>query len=131
MCFFKQKTAYELRISDWSSDVCSSDLGIDIVAAPGQRDRQAVVLIGDAEAVANRFPAVPAAQRVVPHARQLDDGRTEHRPVAREGDPAAGAAFLAILKLLGQAGGVAVEARMAEHGLEIGRASCREKGCQY
>src|SRR3546814_12657142 len=26
--FFKQKTAYELRISDWSSDVCSSDLGV-------------------------------------------------------------------------------------------------------
>src|SRR3546814_1680879 len=29
--FFKQKTAYEMRISDWSSDVCSSDL------APGYR----------------------------------------------------------------------------------------------
>src|SRR3546814_2433521 len=30
MCFFffKQKTAYEMRISDWSSDVCSSDLVI-------------------------------------------------------------------------------------------------------
>src|SRR3546814_5161936 len=30
MCFFffKQKTAYEMRISDWSSDVCSSDLWI-------------------------------------------------------------------------------------------------------
>src|SRR3546814_1098192 len=28
--FFKQKTAYEMRISDWSSDVCSSDLrGVD------------------------------------------------------------------------------------------------------
>src|SRR3546814_2946468 len=27
--FFKQKTAYEMRISDWSSDVCSSDLGPD------------------------------------------------------------------------------------------------------
>src|SRR3546814_6525711 len=27
--FFKQKTAYEMRISDWSSDVCSSDLGAD------------------------------------------------------------------------------------------------------
>src|SRR3546814_6353925 len=27
--FFKQKTAYELRISDWSSDVCSSDLLVD------------------------------------------------------------------------------------------------------
>src|SRR3546814_1785426 len=26
--FFKQKTAYEMRISDWSSDVCSSDLGM-------------------------------------------------------------------------------------------------------
>src|SRR3546814_5642214 len=25
--FFKQKTAYEMRISDWSSDVCTSDLG--------------------------------------------------------------------------------------------------------
>src|SRR3546814_116987 len=28
--FFKQKTAYEMRISDWSSDVCSSDLGIGL-----------------------------------------------------------------------------------------------------
>src|SRR3546814_7051348 len=27
--FFKQKTAYEMRISDWSSDVCSSDLRED------------------------------------------------------------------------------------------------------
>src|SRR3546814_5597429 len=27
--FFKQKTAYEMRISDWSSDVCSSDLTED------------------------------------------------------------------------------------------------------
>src|SRR3546814_4746146 len=26
--FFKQKTAYEVRISDWSSDVCSSDLSV-------------------------------------------------------------------------------------------------------
>src|SRR3546814_2485724 len=28
-CFFKQKAAYEVRISDWSSDVCSSDLELD------------------------------------------------------------------------------------------------------
>src|SRR3546814_6262205 len=28
--FFKQKTAYEMRISDWSSDVCSSDLPVDL-----------------------------------------------------------------------------------------------------
>src|SRR3546814_16752255 len=29
--FFKQKTAYEMRISDWSSDVCSSDLRLQVV----------------------------------------------------------------------------------------------------
>src|SRR3546814_16558342 len=28
LLYFKQKTAYEMRISDWSSDVCSSDLAI-------------------------------------------------------------------------------------------------------
>src|SRR3546814_1228413 len=33
--FFKQKTAYEMRISDWSSDVCSSDLE-EIIVAPAQ-----------------------------------------------------------------------------------------------
>src|SRR3546814_7306930 len=46
-CFlFKQKTAYEMRISDWSSDVCSSDLQIRGAASdrlhhaqyPAQRD---------------------------------------------------------------------------------------------
>src|SRR3546814_2817856 len=35
--FFKQKTAYEMRISDWSSDVCSSDLRIGTAAVLGQR----------------------------------------------------------------------------------------------
>src|SRR5216117_3411541 len=33
--FFKQKTAYEIRKGDWSSDVCSSDLRIEAGAAPG------------------------------------------------------------------------------------------------
>src|SRR3546814_17277543 len=37
--FFKQKTAYEMRISDWSSDVCSSDLIMDALAAVRSRDR--------------------------------------------------------------------------------------------
>src|SRR3546814_3163226 len=32
--FFKQKTAYEMRISDWSSDVCSSDLAVQFKGAP-------------------------------------------------------------------------------------------------
>src|SRR3546814_9642711 len=33
--FFKQKTAYEMRISDWSSDVCSSDLKTRTLSGPG------------------------------------------------------------------------------------------------
>src|SRR3546814_18246412 len=47
--FFKQKTAYEMRISDWSSDVCSSDLlgellhvvvdGVAVVVVGNQVDR--------------------------------------------------------------------------------------------
>src|SRR3546814_8703314 len=53
--FFKQKTAYEMRISDWSSDVCSSDLrcyrcadGRDIAvgAVEQQFYRQLLELIG-------------------------------------------------------------------------------------
>src|SRR3546814_6018411 len=38
--FFKQKTAYELRISDWSSDVCSSDLAPTVVATNPPADAQ-------------------------------------------------------------------------------------------
>src|SRR3546814_7325353 len=44
--FFKQKTAYEMRISDWSSDVCSSDL----FARPAQRFQNASeLMVGLAE----------------------------------------------------------------------------------
>src|SRR3546814_14219955 len=40
--FFKQKTAYEMRISDWSSDVCSSDLELRpaVPRADGQARRR-------------------------------------------------------------------------------------------
>src|SRR3546814_5161632 len=37
--FFKQKTAYEMRISDWSSDVCSSDLKASFACSPAPRSR--------------------------------------------------------------------------------------------
>src|SRR3546814_10014507 len=40
--FFKQKTAYEMRISDWSSDVCSSDL---LLLRAQIRPRPAVILV--------------------------------------------------------------------------------------
>src|SRR3546814_6733070 len=44
--FFKQKTAYEMRISDWSSDVCSSDLHLmhRSLVRPCRRDGPAAVL---------------------------------------------------------------------------------------
>src|SRR3546814_1326434 len=41
--FFKQKTAYEMRISDWSSDVCSSDL-VSLEYAPKFAAAGAVVI---------------------------------------------------------------------------------------
>src|SRR3546814_561639 len=50
--FFKQKTAYELRISDWRSDVCSSDLnraepyGVSSVGLPAPRQRVGAVDLG-------------------------------------------------------------------------------------
>src|SRR3546814_1725130 len=48
--FFKQKTAYEMRISDWSSDVCSSDLehGLTMVLSPeaARLDGKVVVVTG-------------------------------------------------------------------------------------
>src|SRR3546814_20699525 len=44
--FFKQKTAYEMRISDWSSDVCSSDLAIpDPAATKPRRERRVIGLL--------------------------------------------------------------------------------------
>src|SRR3546814_10622145 len=48
--FFKQKTAYEMRISDWSSDVCSSDLTERahlkmIIDALARRDPETVAFI--------------------------------------------------------------------------------------
>src|SRR3546814_8747266 len=46
--FFKQKTAYEMRISDWSSDVCSSDLGALTYALKANTDNGLVEFVRDA-----------------------------------------------------------------------------------
>src|SRR3546814_20436024 len=68
--FFKQKTAYEMRISDWSSDVCSSDLYdgfvVDKVARYGVRQRAR--LLADAGIIRNRLKvdsAIENAKRIV------------------------------------------------------------------
>src|SRR3546814_6894618 len=52
--FFKQKTAYEMRISDWSSDVCSSDLRARRVgdgwrAELGEEKMSAAVIVNRSE----------------------------------------------------------------------------------
>src|SRR3546814_11458306 len=56
MFFFKQKTAYEMRISDWSSDVCSSDL---IGSREQRRERHfllGAITFGDTlDGIAHRF----------------------------------------------------------------------------
>src|SRR3546814_19482552 len=49
--FFKQKTAYEMRISDWSSDVCSSDLargGKPAAASAAPASQDAILKAADA-----------------------------------------------------------------------------------
>src|SRR3546814_12020490 len=51
--FFKQKTAYEMRISDWSSDVCSSDLSRSFISA--------IPTSVFFDALATRFDAVKGA----------------------------------------------------------------------
>src|SRR3546814_2331030 len=91
--FFKQKTAYEMRISDWSSDVCSSDLLRRDQDREQQHDRpDEIVLLLDRE-----------------------------RPVVlhRGGGDVLG-------EVVDRAFGEA-----PVHEVEIGRASCRERVCQY
>src|SRR3546814_12120555 len=67
MFYFKQKTAYEMRISDWSSDVCSSDLGtldalfpgridLGLGRAPGSDQRVARALRRTLDSDPNAFP---------------------------------------------------------------------------
>src|SRR3546814_12572515 len=68
--FFKQKTAYELRISDWSSDVCSSDLRI-----AGRSDmspeRQIQLLVALGHSYLNTNGLLPAMNTAFGHALAL------------------------------------------------------------
>src|SRR3546814_19932906 len=78
--FFKQKTAYEMRISDWSSDVCSSDLLRRIAELLGRRGNHlddagdVVDPGGDRLDAARRLPrhGLPAADLYRDVLRRLD-----------------------------------------------------------
>src|SRR3546814_7283253 len=93
--FFKQKTAYEMRISDWSSDVCSSDL---ILALLERR----------AQAIAAPLFACGRDWRFTPTASGLRYEDAE------------------------QAIDLPKPSLPGRHQIaKIGRASCRERVCQY
>src|SRR3546814_18588107 len=71
--FFKQKTAYEMRISDWSSDVCSSDLDRNGV---GQRALVALLRIQRMDVAGGE--SIDQAQRGIPghaHLRAIAAGK--------------------------------------------------------
>src|SRR3546814_2908969 len=75
--FFKQKTAYEMRISDWSSDVCSSDLlDIEAIRFP---DRLITRIDIPAELMSACVPGL-ILQPLVENAIKYGDSRT-NRPV--------------------------------------------------
>src|SRR3546814_2318313 len=95
--FFKQKTAYEMRISDWSSDVCSSDLEVDLGVAVFIEGEEEYGSRSFAQFLSDNLEALRADAIVVADSGNWD----EHTPA------------------------LTVSLR------EIGRASCRERVCQY
>src|SRR3546814_9046154 len=94
--FFKQKTAYEMRISDWSSDVCSSDL-----------------------------TAQPDGERILTW-EQVYDLTEVPTDLIVVGSGVTGAEFASAYLALG----IPVTL-VSSRDREIGRASCRERVCQY
>src|SRR3546814_13203199 len=81
--FFKQKTAYEMRISDWSSDVCSSDLNCAIILGPSYL--HVTVAHGTAYDIAGKGTADPAMMlSAMRTAASLAAGRSEERRVGKE-----------------------------------------------
>src|SRR3546814_3889125 len=97
--FVKQKTAYEMRISDWSSDVCSSDLveasGTRIITIRGEADLkpQVIDVPGDPSSAAFFMVAAlitPGSEIVIenvglnPTRAGLVEVRSEERRVGKE-----------------------------------------------
>src|SRR3546814_9255787 len=82
--FFKQKTAYEMRISDWSSDVCSSDLDERLLHGASRdqhlRDVDLAVLEPPADDVHRRRHRSEDHARIGP----LIECRSEERRVGKE-----------------------------------------------
>src|SRR3546814_14800655 len=131
--FFKQKTAYEMRISDWSSDVCSSDLAdVDAGArdAEPEEDKQEVALdfrlLRYFVAVAEELHLARAAERL----------GIEQSPVSRAMRDLESQLGVQLfdrstrLTRLTWAGQVFLGECRRVMAPETGRASCRESGVQ-
>src|SRR3546814_3425561 len=118
--FSKQKTAYEMRISDWSSDVCSSDPLGNLV----ERLLPADLLVG---------VAAGAALADAPQRRGQAVGMMNPLGVARDlgADNAVGIVVAARAAHLADARArQPLDLERAGARAEIGRASCRERVCQ-
>src|SRR3546814_9595774 len=104
--FCKEKTAYESRISDWTSDVCSSDLLEPVAASLHEHDQaerelaETRAMLGDPEL---REMAVDDMRRLEQRLLDLD---AELQLLMLPKDP-------------------------RDDASQIGRASCRERVCQY
>src|SRR3546814_2431994 len=89
--FFQQRTAYEMRISDWSSDVCSSDLSgktevyLHAIANCLARGRQALVLVPEIGLTPQLLSRFRARLGVPVHATHsgLNDGERARTWAAR------------------------------------------------
>src|SRR3546814_11393587 len=82
--FFKQKTAYEMRISDWSSDVCSSDLKRHAAARPGETRPAGSGKSRTGKGRADARPRSRPQRRRQPVARAARRLRSEERRVGKE-----------------------------------------------
>src|SRR3546814_11051013 len=115
LCIFvEQKTAYEMRISDWSSDVCSSDL-IATATKTTAPSRASVLPSIAGSSVAVREHA--GVSRLVAAARRQESATLLATLFGRRGTLGLGEVLRPTI------GG--------DDGREIGRASCREGVCQY
>src|SRR3546814_20329585 len=123
--FFKPKTAYEMRISDWSSDVCSSDLHAHSALHTSQvaTRNHGRWLIVDADLETGRTPV-----HELDGALGLDGGNSAVDILWHNISTVHEAArhVLAVARVaLGHHVGW-LEPRVGD---QIGRASCRERGC--
>src|SRR3546814_7967502 len=120
--FFKQKTAYEMRISDWSSDVCSSDLVEELLTR-----RELGPLPGFISKMGRPFAAllrITDEYKLEFDFGQKDDEDTE--PVDFSGHTSVGTCPKCNNKVYEHGMNYVCEKTVGQ----IGRASCRERVCQ-